>query len=154
MLIKFALDTVRVGLNRYITLEKKRRRPLGFLKTVNLDAKDVQFSRNAKEIFGEFQLAQRRGLIIELIKEIYWLEIPEVMKEMKGLLVFSNLIYKNYMKEKDLGLKKLPNNDAFCSLLTFYGDPDEIIEREELDAEYKLMSGASMKNVTSDVLSV
>ena len=138
-----------MGLNRYITLEKKRRRPLGFLKTVETDKLDVQFNRNSKEILVEFQIAQRRGLIIELIKEIYWLDIDSLQDEIKGLIVFANLLYKNLMKEKDLGLKKIPNNDAFCTLLSLYGDPEQIIEKEELDAEYNLMSGKDINSLTS-----
>lgn len=108
-------------------------------------------NRNAKEIVGEFQLAQRRGLIIELVKCLYWLEIQPVNLELKGLLVFANLMYKNHVKEKDLGLKKLPNSLAICSVLSFYGDPDEIIEKEELDAEFKLMNGQNFKNLSMTV---
>lgn len=152
VLIKFCLDTTRIALNRYITLEKKRRRPLGFLKTIKIDAKDKSLNRNAKEILGEFQLAQRRALIVELIKCFYWLGIEPVNLELKGLLVFANLMYKNHIKEKDLGLKKLPNSKAICSILTFYGDPDEIVEKEELDAEFKLMSGQNFKNLSMTVV--
>lgn len=108
-------------------------------------------NRNAKEILGEFQLAQRRGLIIELVKCFYWLEIPPVNLELKGLLVFANLMFKNHIKEKDLGFKKLPNSQAICSVLSFYGDPDEIIEKEELDAEFKLMNGQNFKNLSMTV---
>lgn len=126
---------------------------MGFLKTVQLNAKDIALNRNAKEIFAEFQLAQRRGLIVELIKCFYWLEIEAVNTELKSLLVFTNLMYKNYLKEKDLGFKKLPNSPALSSILSFYGDPDEIFDKEELDAEYKLMSGQSIQNMSTSVTS-
>lgn len=72
-------------------------------------------------------------------------------QELKSLLVFTNLMYKNYLKEKDLGLKKLPNSLALSSVLAFYGDADEIIEKEELDAEFKLMSGQSIQNLSATV---
>lgn len=124
---------------------------MGFLKTVSIKDKDLANNRNAKEIFAEFQLAQRRGLIVELIKCFYWLQVEAVNLELKSLLVFTNLMYKSFLKEKDLGLKKLPNSPALVSVLAFYGDAEEIIEKEELDAEFKLMSGQSIQNMSTSV---
>jgi hypothetical protein len=124
---------------------------MGFLKTVSLKAKDLDHNRNAKEIFSEFQLSQRRGLIVELIKCFYWLQVEAVNLEIKSLLVFTNLMYKNFLKEKDLGLKKLPNSPALSSVLAFYGDADDIFDKEELDAEFKLMSGQSIQNMSTSV---
>lgn len=143
------MKTIKVSLNRYFNLEKKRKRPIGTLTSTAINPSEVALNRVTKELFSEYQLAQRRALIIELLKEVYYLDNAKINKEMKGLLVFTNLLYKNYLKEKDLGLKKMPENKGLYAVLSLFGDADEIIEKEELDAEYKIMNGANITDINS-----
>ena len=141
--IKFCMNLCKMSLNRFLVLERKRKRPIGTLHGLDIDPSKIKVDKFSREIFGEIVLSQRRALIVELIKEIYYLEIPKVNKGLKNLIIYTNLLYKNWLSEKDLGMKKTPDSPALLACLSLFGDPDEIIASEELEAEFTIMNSGS-----------
>jgi hypothetical protein len=76
-ILKFLKGAAKTCLNRFLIYERKRKRPYGFLKTIKLAdiiSGDLQNDRLKKEIFNEISLSQKRALLIELIKELFYLE--------------------------------------------------------------------------------
>ena len=75
------------------------------------------------------------------MKEFIYLEDEAIKEHIKMLLVYTNLLYKNHLKSKNLGIRDTPNNKGIISLLAIYGDTDKIIQKNEVEAEYRFITG-------------
>ena len=134
----FCIVLYKISLTRYLILEKKRKRPLGSL---------IYFSHQddpktiTKEILSELVISQKKALIIELLKEFVYLDDREINKKFKMLQIYANLMYKNHIKEKDLGFRDQPDNKGIIAVLGLFGDPDELIKKWEIEAEFLVMMG-------------
>jgi hypothetical protein len=135
---QYCVMLAKISLNKYLGLEKKRRKPLGYFEGFYIDGE----SNVSKEVTNEMVNLQKKALIIKFLNEIIQIEDPSVNKNMKWLIIYTNLLYKNHLKDKNLGLRSMPNNKGMMFLLNYYGDPEKLIAQNEIEAEFKIVTGA------------
>jgi len=128
---EYMVEFAKLCLSKYYSsVKKKKSKESVAKKFIYLEDKDELFagpSQITPEMEQEILNAQRRALIINILKEIINLESNLLNSKYKSLLVYTNSQLKSYIHYDNKGIKHL---------LSLLGDPDEIIREYETQKEH------------------
>ena len=123
---EYLLKLAKIALSLYYSSVKKRKsKDINIKKFIYLQEKDELFAGPntlTPEMEQEILNAQKRALIIELLKNIITLHSEGLNARIKTVLAHTNKQIKQYTRFDNKGIKHL---------LALFGDPDEIIKNYE-----------------------
>ena len=116
----FVFKFLKIALSMYYALEKKKK-PKEMTQTKKNFAlkQDDEISESAET---QIINSQKRALIIEIIKQIFYVKHEEFNEKMLPLIAHTNIQIKNFSKK---------NNKGLCSILSLYGSLEKILQKFE-----------------------
>ncbi|KAL4496244.1 hypothetical protein ABPG72_012981 [Tetrahymena utriculariae] len=119
---EFVIKFVKVALAMLYASEKKKRPKEKVMPLYNNKSAIGQPNLSPGEIEQELIQAQKRALIVEMIKSIVTINCYELNEKIKPLVAHTNIQIKQFTKQ---------NNKGMLSILTLFGNPDTILEKYE-----------------------
>lgn len=131
-------------LSNIFDIEKRIYHQKEIFKTEKIDRKKVMLNRDL----------HFRALFTEMVKEIIQFSVDPVRQSILLVTLYYNSQFKNFIHDKNEGHKVLPNCLAFSSIISFYGDIDQIIQKLELETEFEVnqLGVLDIKNLTLENL--
>lgn len=121
-IVKFS----KISLAIYFTSEKSKRPKEKILPKYNNKHVNSKPVVSNQELEQEILNAQRRALIVEILKSIIGLECTWVNKKLKSLILFTHKQLKSVTKY---------DNKGIMALISLYGQPNEVIAHFEEELE-------------------
>ncbi|KAL4446642.1 hypothetical protein ABPG74_005580 [Tetrahymena malaccensis] len=119
---EFVIKFVKVALAMFYASEKKKRPKEKVMPLYNNKSAIGQPNLSPGEIEQELIQAQKRALIVEMIKSIVTINCYELNEKIKPLVAHTNIQIKQFTKQ---------NNKGMQSILSLFGNPDTILEKYE-----------------------
>ena len=123
---EYAVKFVKISLAIFFTSEKSKRPKEKILPRYNNKHVNSKAVVSNQELEQEILNAQRRALIVEIIKSIIGLECEWVNKKAKTLILFTY---------RQLKLVTKSENKGILALISLFGQPNEVIAQFEADLD-------------------
>lgn len=119
---EFLVKFVKISLAMYYASDKKRKPKEKVLPMYNNRPSNVSQSMTMGEMEIEIINAQKRSLIVEMIKNIVNGNHEDINEKIKSLVIHTNLQIKNYSKK---------NNKGMIAIISLFGKAEDIVKKHE-----------------------